>query len=220
MMLPQKQVDIRPQIGTSTGNIPVRLLVRYSKRRLVILLLALLFLVLLLLLLYRLLGRGQVFRLTWESGRYRACPDFRLSPLFGQKIVIDNRLAATIRKSFSGIRVHAAKGYTVDDAKSRMVNTRGTDFNVSHETLSGMTFYFSSVAATLGGASAGQSEGQDIFGEVSYGADASSNLLGGSTAAPPVRKPTTPNFNTDGSQVSEVSGVSESDSVNLDDLYP
>jgi hypothetical protein len=224
-MMPQRPVDIRPRIGNSVdGMIPVRLQVLYTKRPLGLLLLLLALLALLLIVLFRLFGRRQTFRLTWDNGRYRACPDFRLLPFISQRIEVDNHTAARIKKSVSGIRVRAAKGYTVDDTKSRLVNSGGTDFSVSQEAQLGINFYFSSLSAAFSGGPAGPADGDDIFGDVSYGVagpDGASALAGGTSGTPPVRKPTT-GRSADGDALGspETTTTNDSGSVNLDDLFP
>jgi hypothetical protein len=231
-MMPERALDIRPRIGNSKdGMIPVRLVVLYPKRPLVWLIVAIILLVLLLLLLRRIFGRGQLYRLTWDNGQYRACPDFRLWPLVSWRIEVDNRTAATIKKSLGGIRVRAAGSYRVDEAKSRLVNPGGTDFNVNQPSDgSGINFHFSSATVAFKGDSAKRNGEDDILGGVSYGTGGDDG--GGASefrsapSAPPIRKPTT-------GRVGSISGGSDSASggasdkaaddnspINLDDLFP
>jgi hypothetical protein len=231
-MMPERQVDIRPRIGNSVdGTIPVRLIVRYPKWPAFLLIGAIVALLLLLFLLSRLYGRRQLYRLTWDGGRYRACEDFRLWPLFGQRVKLDNRIAATIKRSLSGIRVRAAGGYTVDDTRSRLVDPGGTDFNVSQSSDgAGVNFYFSSVTATLRGGSTARADGDDIFGDVPRGAgtgvgDSGVGLKGQSSAAPPpVRKPTTgrvvSSSGSNGGDDSSSDAAAKDDApIDLDDLF-
>jgi hypothetical protein len=223
-MMPQGPVNIRPRVGANDdGLIPVHIAIRYPKRPAIALGFIAVLLLLVLLFSLRFFGRRQVYRLTWDSGRYRACPDFRLNPLVGQRIELDNRTAATVKKSLSGIRVRAASGYTVDERKSRLVNSNGTDFSVSQTADAGVTFYFSSVSAAFRGGSAGRADGDDIFGDVFYGntsGDVVSNLAGGTAGAPPIRKPVTGRVGDDGSGSSDITTTEDNSSVNLDDLFP
>jgi hypothetical protein len=136
---------------------------------------------------------------------------------------LDNRTAATVKKSLSGIRVRAASGYTVDERKSRLVSSNGTDFSVSQAADAGVTFYFSSVSAAFRGSTGGRADGDDIFGDVSYGntsGDGVSNLAGGTAGAPPIRKPVTGRIGDDGSGSPDATTTDDNSSVNLDDLFP
>jgi len=224
-MLPEQQVNIQPRIGNSTdGLIPVRLTVQYPKWPAFALVVLIIALLLLALFAFRLFGRGQTYRLTWDNGNYRACPDFRLWPLVGQRVELDNRTAATIKKSLAGIRVRAVNGYTVDDTKSRLVNPGGTDFNVSQAADgTGLTFYFSSVTAAFGGGPAARADGDDIFGDVPYAnanGDGASTLAGGTASAPPIRKPTTGRIGgSDGSGSAGTTTTDDNSPVNLADLF-
>ncbi|HEX8140667.1 MAG TPA: hypothetical protein VF544_24080 [Pyrinomonadaceae bacterium] len=226
-MMPERQVDIRPRIGNSAdGMIPVRLVVRYPKWPAVVLIAAILTLLLLLFLLSRLFGHQQLYRLTWNSGQYRACPDFRLWPFIGQRVELDNRTAAMIKKSLSGIRVRAVGGYTVDDTKSRLVNPGGTDFNVSQSSDgAGINFYFSSTTAALTGNSGSGNNEDGILGGVSYGSQGGEGgeRRGVASAPPPIRKPTTGRHSEGGggdSTGSSGEAAEDNSPVNLDDLFP
>ena len=222
-MMPQRSVDIRPHIGKSQdGIIPVRLVVLYPKWPVVAMIAAILLLLVLLLLLWRLLGRPQLYRLTWDSGQYRACPDFRLWPLVGRRINLDDRAAATIKKSWSGIRVRAAGGYTVDQTRSRFVNPNGTDFSLNQtETGAGVNFYFSSTTAAFRSGSGGQNDEDSILGGVSYtaGGPDSDGAARGIASAPPIRKPTS-GPRADNETKSAAAKTGDDSNYNLDDLFP
>jgi hypothetical protein len=217
-MIPERQVDIRPRVGNSEdGVIPVRVVVRYPKHPAVYMVAAILLLLALLYALFRVFGRQRLYRLTWDDGRYRACPDFRLWPLVGRRVELNRRTAATIKKSVGGIRVRAAGGYTVDDTRSRLVSPGGTDFNVSQSSDGvGVNFYFSTAAAPLGGGGGASRGGEDgILGGLSYGDDGGAPR--GVTAAPPIRSPTTAGG--DGARPAG-GAAAEDGAVNLDDLFP
>lgn len=192
-MMPARQVNIRPRVGNSEdGLIPVRMAVLYPSWPLLALLGILLVLILLAWFLRRFFGRQPLYRLTWDGGRYRHCNDFRLYPYMGRSLEVDNRAAAIIKKTMGGIRVRAAKGYTVDDTNSRLINSSGTDFNLSQsENGAGVNFYFSSVTAAFTGSSSRDDSGSILEG-VRYGSDdgADGSQLG-SVSTPPVRKATT-----------------------------
>jgi hypothetical protein len=192
-MMPERPVSIRPRIGNSAdGTIPVRMAVLYPKWPVVALIALVLGLILLLLLLWRLFGRQPLYRLTWDGGRYRQCADFQLYPFMGRSVELNNRAAASIKKTMGGIKVRAAKGYTVDDGNSRTLNTGGTDFNVSQSANgAGVNFYFSSVTAVFSGFSTREESGSILDG-IPYGADdGASGSQVGSAPAPPIRKATT-----------------------------
>lgn len=225
-MMPERELDLRPRIGNSKdGMIPVRLVVRYPKRPLWWLIGAIFLLLVLFFLLRRIFGHRQVYRLTWDNGRYRACPDFRLGPLVSQRVELDSRTAATIKKSLSGIRVRAVSGYTVDDTKSRLVNPGGTDFNISQSSDgAGINFYFSSTSTAFKGGSATSNDEDGILGGVSYGNSGDdgggAGELRGTPSAPPIRKPTTGRGG-GGESVASPDKAAEDDSpINLDDLFP
>ena len=189
-MVPRQTINVQPRVGDNPdGRIPVRLSVKFapSLRWLWLLLLPLLLLV----------GlavwwkRRPLYRLTWDNGQYRACPDFRLGLLSKRSIEIDNRAAATIKKSLSGVKVNANRDYTVDDAASRLLNPGGTDFNVSRRNDgAGISFRFSKANALN---SQSKSPQGDIFGGTRYGDSDSDTAVGGSlvTSLKPIRKPTT-----------------------------
>ncbi len=223
-MMPERPVDIRPRIGNNDdGTIPVRLVVLYPKWPILALLGIILAVVLLAYLAWHIFGRQQFYRLTWNSGQYRACPDFRLWPFVGQRVELDNRTVATIKKSLNGIRVRAAGGYTVDDTKSRLVNPSGTDFNVSQSSDgAGINFYFSSITAAFTGGSATRNNEEDILGGVSYGSSGgdSGGELRGMASAPPIRKPTTGRVGSGDGSSSSGSTEDDNSSINLDDLFP
>lgn len=217
-MLPERELDIRPRVGGGDdGVIPVRLVVRYPKRPVLYLLAAILALLLLLYLLYRLVGRPQLYRLTWDDGRYRACPDFHLWPFVGRRIELNKRTAATIKKSVGGIRVRAASGYTVDDVSTRLVSPGGTDFNVSQSADgAGVNFYFSTATASLRGPAARHAD-DGILGGLSYGGDGAGPSAP-AAGAPPVRSPGTGGGNGVGSP--RAGAADDSGGINLDDLFP
>jgi hypothetical protein len=220
MMPSQGAVDIRPRIGDSTdGVIPVRLTVLYPKWPGWLLVGIIILLVLLALIAWRFFGRRQFYRLTWDNGNYRACPDFRLWPFVGQRVELDNHTAATIGQGLSGIRVRAASGYTVDDTKARPVNPSGSDFNLSQSADgTGVTFYFSSTTAAFSGGLTAVNHDDDILGGVSYGE--SGDAGGGSVMAstPPIRKPTS--GRTKVTQPTDTHSTGDEDNINLDDLFP
>jgi hypothetical protein len=190
-MVPQQTINVQPRIGDNTdGRIPVHLSVKFapSMRWLWLILLPLLLLAGLALW----WKRRPLYRLTWDNGQFRACPDFRLGLLSGRSIEIDNRAAATIKKGLSGVRVRAHRDYMIDDAQSRLINPGGSDFNVSRRNDgAGVNFHFSKANAF---SSQPKSAGGDIFGATQYGGGGTdSGGGGGGLFAPqkPVRKPTT-----------------------------
>lgn len=221
-MMPERGVDISPRVGNGEeGMIPVRLTVRYPKWPIWVLAGLILTLLLLAFLASRLFGRRQLYRLTWDGGRYRACPDFRLWPLVGRGIELDNRTAATIKKSLSGIRVRAAGGYTVDDTGSRLVNPSGTDFNIRQSSDgAGINLYFSTTtAAFLGGPAARSGEEDGILGGVSYGGPGVGESRG-VAEAPPIRKPTTGRSGGGNAASPDAADDDDNSPINLDDLFP
>jgi hypothetical protein len=192
-MMPERQVNIRPRIGnTENGSIPIRMSVLYPNWPAMVLIGLLLSLLLLALYSWRFFSQQPLYRLTWDGGRYRHCGDFRLYPFVGRSIELDNRAAATIKKTMGGIRVRAANGHTVDDGRNRILNRSGTDFNVSHSAIgAGVNFYFSSVTAASPGLSSRDDSGSILEG-IDYGrSDDVRNASVGSVSAPPVRKATT-----------------------------
>ena len=220
MMSSERAVEIRPRIGDSKdGIIPVRLTVLYPKWPGPLLIGIIILLILLALGVWRFFGRRQFYRLTWDSGNSRACPDFRLWPFVGQRVDLDNRTVATIKQGVGGIRVRATSGYTVDDTKTRAVYPSGSDFNVSQVgDSSGVTFYFSSVTAAFSGGSAARDNADDILGGVSYGD--SLDVRGGDSvpSTPPVRKPTLGRGGAAAS--SKTNSTADAGPINLDDLFP
>jgi hypothetical protein len=220
-MMPDQAVNIRPQIGKNQdGNIPVRLVVLYPKWPVVVMIIGILVLLLLLLVLRQLFIRPRLYRLTWDDGRYRACPDFRLWPLLGQRVDLDDRKAATIKRTLSGIRVNAAAGFTVDEAQTRLVSPGGTDFTLYQiATAGGTNFCFSSISAAVQNGDASQPRVDDILGDVSY---ARSGTDGGdirvAATAPPIRKPTSGTSAMSATESTERKSGDESN-YNLDDLF-
>lgn len=223
MMSSERAVDIRPRIGDSKdGVIPVRLTVRYPKLPGLLLLGGIILLVLLALIAWRFFGRRQYYRLTWDNGNSRACPDFRLWPFVGQRVELDNRTVATISQGVSGIRVRAASGYTVDDTKTRPLYPGGSEFSVSQPADGyGITFHFSSVTAAFSGGSTARNNADDIFGGVGYG---DSGEPGSGSMAPatlPVRKPTSGRSAAASSGSPSASdGKADEGPIDLDDLFP
>lgn len=219
-MMPEREVSIQPRIGNDDGNIPVRLLVRYPKWPAVVLVAGIISLLLFALLLWRLLAGQQLYRLTWDHGQFRACPDFRLWPLISRQVPLDDQTAAKISRTLGGIRVHAASGYTVDQTKNRFVDARGTDFYVSRSsTGAGLDFHFSSATPGLTNSQTSKNGNYDILGDITYGNSGqdSAGISREAATAPPIRRPTT-GSGSNGDQAT--SGKSGESSFNLDDLYP
>jgi hypothetical protein len=193
-MMPERAVSIRPRIGNGAdGSIPVRMTVLYPSWPVFALILLVLGLLFLLWFAWRFFGKQPLYRLTWDGGRFRQCADFPLYPFGGRSIELDNRIAARIKRTLGGVRVNAAKGYTIDEGRGRIINSSGTDFNVSHAADgAGVNFYFSSVTAAFGGSATRNDSGSILegmnYGEADDGAD---GLRAGSGPAPPVRKATT-----------------------------
>lgn len=214
-MMPERQVHIRPSIGEAKdGSIPIRMSVLYPTWPAIVLIVLVLALLLILWFIWRFFGRQPLYRLTWDGGRYRHCGDFRLYPFVGRQIELDNRAAATIKRTIGSIRVLAANGHTVDDVRSRTISSNGTDFNVSQSANgAGVNFYFSRVTAAFTGSSPSNDSGSILEG-ISYGgADDSDGAQMGSVSAPPVRKATT---RIKGMQY--VEGTEDDDGSGLDSL--
>jgi hypothetical protein len=137
---------------------------------------------------------------------------------------LDNRTAATIKKSLGGIRVRATGGYTVDDTKSRLINPGGTDFNISQSSDGvGLSFYFSSTTAAFTGGSATLSDADSILGGVAYGRSDGDGreTEHGAASAPPIRKPTTGRTGSNGGSAGSSDATTDDNSpINLDDLFP
>jgi hypothetical protein len=188
-MVPSQTINIQPNVGDShDGRIPVRLSVRFAPNLRWLWLLVLFVLLIVGLMLWW--KRRPLYRLTWDNGNARACPDFRLGMFFKRPIEIDNRTAATIKKSLSGVRVNASRDYTVDDVTSRPLNPGGADFSLSRRNDGASLHFHFSKANALN--SQPKSRQRDIFGDTNYGSD-SAATVGGSLVAgsKPVRKPTT-----------------------------
>jgi hypothetical protein len=219
-MMPDRPVSIHPRVGANgDGHIPVHIAVRYPKLPAILFGVSAILLLLLILFASRFLTRGQSYRLTWDNGNYRACPDFRLWPFVGQRVDLDDHPAATIKQGLSGIRVRAVSGYTIDDTKSRVINPRGSDFNVSQSAEgTGVTFYFSSVTAAFSGGSQMASPDDDILGGVAYGDTSDAGGGNGAAPAPPIRAPSSRRIASTGS--SNANSSVEEGSINLDDLFP
>lgn len=187
----QGTIDIQPEgAGDEERDIPVRIAVLYPKKPLGLVLTLLLLLLLIPLLLILWFKRQPFYRLAWENGRKRACPDFRLWPLVGKKVELDDCAAASIRRTpLSGIKVSAARGYVVDEASSKMLNPDGSDFNLSRkDDGAGVNFYFSKA----GGAAARASvAADDPFGGTSYGGGGGNAGDVGGDGAAPVERPST-----------------------------
>jgi hypothetical protein len=212
-MIPAQTIIIQPKIGeNSDGRIPVSLNVRLSPG------MGYLWLLLPLLLILGLLffwwKRRPLYRLTWDQDRFRACPDFRLG-LFGRRqIEIDNKIAAAIKKSLSGVRVSASREYSIDNAPSRPLNPTGTDFNVSKQGDGvGVSFRFSQ-SNNLN--SRARAKRNDPFADISYGSDSDGAGNQGIAADQPVRKPTTGRNYSSSSTTSSSSG--DDDDYDLDSL--
>jgi hypothetical protein len=217
-MLPREQMDISPRIGSSVdGSIPVRLVVAYPKWPVVALITAAVLMFVLSYLLYRLLARPQVYRLTWDEGAYRACPDFRLWPLVSKRVELDNEIAASIKKSLSAIRVRASRGYLIDETQTRFVRPEGTEFNVSRSNDGvGVSFFFSGLNARVRKTRMTTNGADDIFADGRRGSDDDAPPA---MTAPPIRKPITGSFTGSGNGKSGPTASGDSTAADLDDLF-
>jgi hypothetical protein len=137
--------------------------------------------------------RQPQYRLTWDHGRFRACPDFKLWPFVGRPIDINNRPAATIKKTFAGIQIRAKRDHTVDQAVQKTLNPGGTDFNVARRD-DGPGINFSFLKAGRFRATARRSNNKDIFGEISYGSGTTAETGRNEVGSLPIRKPITTSF--------------------------
>lgn len=212
-MIPAQTITIQPKVGdNSDGRIPVNLNVRLSPGMRY--LWPLLLLLLLLVLLFFWWKRRPIYRLTWDQDRFRACPDFRLG-LFGRRqIEIDNKIAAAIKKSLSGLRVSAVREYSIDNAPSRPLNPTGTDFNISKQGDGvGISFRFSQANNLNARAKAKRN---NTFDEISYSSGADGTGDQGIVVDQPIRKPTTGKNYSSSSTTLPLSG--DDDDYDLDSL--
>jgi hypothetical protein len=197
-MIPDAPLTIQPQVANnSEGLIPVSLSVRYPRwpTFMLIALAMLLFLTPLMAVVW--IKRQPQYRLTWDHGKFRACPDFKLWPFIGQPIDINNRRAATIKKTLAGIKIMTKGDYTVDQAAQKVLSPSGTEFNVARRNDgAGVTFSFLK-AGNLKAASK-HSNDKDIFSEVSYGSSPAVESSRDGMRSLPIRKPTTAAFEKSG----------------------
>jgi hypothetical protein len=193
-MIPNAPLTIQPQVSNnSEGLIPVSFSVKYPVwPTFAVIGLATIFLLLPLTAILW-VNRQPRYRLTWNQGKFRACPDFKLWPFVGRSVDINNRPAATIKRTLAGIKIRARHDFTVDQAAQKVLNPHGTDFNVARRD-DGGGVNFSFLKAGRFRAAARASNNKDIFSEISYG--------GGSEIADghdeirdqPIRMPTTTSF--------------------------
>jgi len=190
-MVPTEDI-IQPQIGSSSeGRIPVQLEVRYPFWPKLVVFGGILMPLLLLAGTNFWVKRQPLYRLTWDNGKARACPDFRLWPFVAKAIEIDKRTAARIRLSpISGITVKSQREYRVDEASSKSINSEGAEFVLARNSgVPSVAFVF----AAVGMSNRRAVRSRAALGEDTYNGGGYSEGLEDSTGdlAPPIRRVTT-----------------------------
>ncbi|HJQ25679.1 MAG TPA: hypothetical protein VKA60_17285 [Blastocatellia bacterium] len=181
---------VHPRVGDDlTGNIPVRLEVRYPKwpTWAAIMLLGL---PLLAAVASTVLVRLQPFyRLTWAGKKYRPFGDFRLWPFLPKSVDIDDRAAARITMSpLAGIKVKALRGYTVDDLAWKFLRGEGTEFIIRREADGALVdFRFASAHRRV----IQSGTRNDVFGDSDYGSQETAVSWPVDAGVPPIRRVTT-----------------------------
>jgi hypothetical protein len=168
-MIPDEEI-IRPQVGKNAdGVIPVRLEVAYPRWPLYLLIAFIGAPLLAVVGGAAWIKRQPYYRLTWNGGSYRACPDFRLWPLSSKGIEIDGAAAANVGRSFfSGITVSAARDHLVDEVRSKAVTASDSEFTITRsKDRASVPFNLSMVTASRGK----EESGDDFTREVDYGSD-------------------------------------------------
>lgn len=223
-LIPAELNQITPRVGVNReGKIPVLLRVRLSPwATWAVALLALAALVLpLAVVLWA--KRQPLYRLTWEYDGilWRACEDFRLWPLLGRAITLDQRRAATLKKTFAGLKVQANRDYEVDGSANRLLNPHGSDFALTRRSDGATVSFTFAKAHQVGRASAKVDElwGADDYATHSGGA--TSNGFGGGlgeglASVPKVRAPVSRAEAPGSARPAQASARKE---INVDDFF-
>lgn len=211
-MVPTEDI-IQPQIGSSSeGRIPVQVEVKYPFWPKAVVFGGILMPLLLLGGTTLWVRRRPLYRLTWDSGKARACPDFRLWPFLAKAIEIDNKTAARIRMvPISGISVKSHTNYRVDEDSSKAISSEGAEFVLAQNSgLGSVAFVFGSVGLS----NRRPTRSKEAFGEETYNGGGHSEGLADSTGdlAPPIRRVTT-DARTRGNSDDPSSRISDLDSL-------
>jgi hypothetical protein len=212
-MIPDAPLTLHPEVSNnSDGVIPVSLSVKYPVWPTFLLIGLAAFLLLVPLAAMVWIKRQPQYRLTWNQGKFRACPDFKLWPFIGQSIDINNRRAATIRKTLARIEIRAKRDYTVDRASQKTLNPAGTNFNVARRG-DGLGVTFSFLRAGMLSDAVRRSNNKDTLSKISYGRSSAVESGRDEIRSLPIRNPTTSSF-----EKSSTGKKTEDDDLDLDSL--